>query len=337
MNWISKAHGRLYRMRQAVGDWTPDILAPGSARMLWHDAVRSLSPGPQPQPTIPRSPSAAPSADGTRAPRAEPVVLPDGDAIPPNIFQTWKTRDNLPSNYAYWSSTFSSLNPGHRHLIWDDYDNRDFVTQEFRWFLPYYDAYPKEIFRADIVRYLFLFKYGGLYVDMDTECLRPVQLDSYRGGIVLARMGQDTEFPHSIPNAIMASSPNQLFWLLVVAMAIELVELHSSLGDMADQRPEKMTGPVLVKSAYDFYMVSRGESAVTKRAARVTKHVGDGALHGQAVLLSPETWYPIDWHNRVHAAFYKRFHARRELLTPAACRKLFPKSELVTYWTHSWE
>lgn len=324
-------------MRQAVEEWTPDILAPGSARMLWHDALRGLTPAPGTQPTAPGNPPAAMSTDGPRAPRSEPVVLDDKEAIPPNIFQTWKTRDRLPTNYAYWSSTFSSLNPGHKHLIWDDYDNRDFVAQEFPWFLPVYDGYPKEIFRADIVRYLFLFKYGGLYVDMDTECLRPVQLDSYRGGVVLGRMGQDADFPHSIPNAIMASSPNQLFWLLVVAMAIELVDQHTSQGDMGEQRPEKMTGPVLLKSAYDFYVGSGSESAVRKRAERVTRHVGDGSLHGPAVLLAHDTWYPVDWHNRVHSAFCTRLHARRELLNPARCRKLFPRSELVTYWTHSWE
>lgn len=56
--------------------------------------------------------------------------------------------------------------------MWDDEDCRSFVKTNFPDFLETYDAYPYPIQRADAFRYLVLFKEGGVYADLDTECLR---------------------------------------------------------------------------------------------------------------------------------------------------------------------
>ena len=59
--------------------------------------------------------------------------------------------------------------------------------------------------RVDAVRYFFLYHFGGLYVEMDAECLRPVAPLFQSGDVWLGRMGSNPAFAHSIPNAIMAS------------------------------------------------------------------------------------------------------------------------------------
>ena len=95
--------------------------------------------------------------------------------FPRLIFQTWKSRVSMPANYARWSASLRKMNPGFAYFLWDDFDNRNFIEQYYPWFLAVYDAYPREIYRADAVRYFFLYQFGGLYADMDTECLRPVE------------------------------------------------------------------------------------------------------------------------------------------------------------------
>jgi mannosyltransferase OCH1-like enzyme len=117
----------------------------------------------------------------------------------------------------------------------DDADNRAFIGREFAWFLATYDTYPAEIYRADAVRYFYLYLHGGIYADMDTECLRPLDALTQRPGVVLGRMGSDEDFPHAVPNAIMASAPRCEFWLLVMALLLHLARYQG--------RPEQVTGP----------------------------------------------------------------------------------------------
>ena len=62
--------------------------------------------------------------------------------------------------------------------------------------------------------------YGGIYADLDVECLKPLDEVLAEGDIVVGRMGSDFTNPHSIPNATMASKARQAFWLL----PIDLIE-----------------------------------------------------------------------------------------------------------------
>jgi glycosyltransferase involved in cell wall biosynthesis len=51
---------------------------------------------------------------------------------------------------------------------------RTLVAQRYSAFLPIYDGYADAVCRADAARYLILHALGGLYVDLDMQCLRPV-------------------------------------------------------------------------------------------------------------------------------------------------------------------
>lgn len=279
---------------------------------------------------------ARPQAPGGHVVR-EPGAAQDGGAIPKLIFQTWKTRSELPPHYAVWSPSFSLHNPQFRHVIWDDADNREFIRTSYPWFLPVYDSYPAEIFRADIVRYFFMFHHGGLYADMDTECLAP--LDDYlhgHGDVVLGAMGGDASFPHSIPNAMMASRPGQLFWLLVIALVVQEATGRSP-ADIRRLGPEAITGPILLRSAYLLY-AEQDEAGVRRLVRQALPQLAraDTAAHGRVSLLDREVWYPLDWTNKAHKLFLRELRERRLFLGQQETRRLFPRARLITYWGHSW-
>lgn len=86
----------------------------------------------------------------------------------------------------------------------------------YPWFLQTYDELSKQIHRIDAVRYMYLHHYGGVYVDLDFESIKP--MDDYLNGkqLVLGVMGPDKNRPHSIPNAFMASRPRHPFWIKVL-------------------------------------------------------------------------------------------------------------------------
>lgn len=290
------------------------------------------------QPPLPADGPALPSQP--RLPRREPPQLPslqtDAAGVPQVIFQTWKVRQPLPANYRYWSRSFADQNPGYRHILWDDADNREFIAAEFPWFLACYDSFPQEIFRADMVRACFLYRFGGLYVDMDTECLRPVDEALGAGDVILGTMGPDPEFNHSIPNAIMASKPRQLFWLLAIANAMERAGRCTTPDDFL-KLPEFFTASILIHDCVSQYQ-SMSEQEVRAYVGRrlPAAVLVEEAVAGRLKLLPSHMWYPINWNNLWQQRFRRDLLKRRRLLTPEQVRALFPASHMVTYWTHSW-
>jgi mannosyltransferase OCH1-like enzyme len=268
-----------------------------------------------------------------------PQIVSDG-SFPKLIFQTWRSKVSMPDNYARWSESLKRMNPDFEYVLWDDFDNRRFIETYHSWFLPIYDSYPREIYRADAVRYFFLYQFGGLYADMDTECLRPVAPLFKSGDVWLGRMGNDPDFPHSIPNAIMASRPLQEFWLLVIHLLVEKAKALGVPAAMVGKGPEAMTGPILLKNAYDAYTSSERSAVremIQEIAARLPANLQPQAKVSRVDLLDPDYWYPINWSNMIHLRLSCEIVDFNLALGGRTKRWLFPKSFLVPYWTHSWK
>jgi mannosyltransferase OCH1-like enzyme len=233
--------------------------------------------------------------------------------FPKLIFQTWKNK-SPPKKMAYWAETWKFHNPDYEYVLWDDADNRRFVAENFSWFLPTYDGYDAEIKRADAIRYMFLYTYGGIYADLDFECLKPFDslLEEYKSyDIILGQMessgttGANAEWHSSnnIPNAIMISKPGCHFWMRVLQLMI--------VKASGNGRPEVQTGPIVLKEVYSSWF---GFERIK--------------------LLPPSVLYPISWvtdeEERISA-----LKADEHTLTQTMKSK-YPSSYAVTYWAHSW-
>jgi len=92
--------------------------------------------------------------------------------IPRIIHQTWKTKKLLPE-FSTWSKTWIQLNPEFFYVFYTDKDCALFILTQYP---QYYDLWKSlvGIEKVDVFRYLILHKYGGVYVDMDCECLKPI-------------------------------------------------------------------------------------------------------------------------------------------------------------------
>lgn len=51
--------------------------------------------------------------------------------------------------------------------IWYTDTSRQFLEENFSWFLPTYDSYQFPIQRIDVLRYFLIRHYGGIYLDLD--------------------------------------------------------------------------------------------------------------------------------------------------------------------------
>jgi hypothetical protein len=94
-------------------------------------------------------------------------------AFPRIIHQTWK-RPQVYRPLRKCMDSFYKLNPGWEIRFYTDADCESFVREWHPEFLDTYLSYPAGILRADIFRVLVLWTVGGVYADIDVECLRPI-------------------------------------------------------------------------------------------------------------------------------------------------------------------
>jgi mannosyltransferase OCH1-like enzyme len=114
----------------------------------------------------------------------------------------------IPKNYRRYHQTVLQHHPNWEHEFWDEAKARKFMAENYHWFLPVFDSYPHDIQRRDAIRYFILYHYGGFYLDMDVECLKPI--DNLLGDfkLVLSKLV-------GFSNAIMGSISGHPLWLKV--------------------------------------------------------------------------------------------------------------------------
>jgi glycosyltransferase involved in cell wall biosynthesis len=170
--------------------------------------------------------------------------------IPRIIHQTWRDRAP-PRDMAQLARTWRELNAGWHYVLWTDRENRQLIERCAPWFLPTYDAYPKEIMRVDAFRYFLMFHVGGVYADLDFECLRPLDHLVAGAAALVApephehfgeRVVRASRLRRVVANAFLASRPGHSFWPHV---------FEALAGARACPGPLEATGPFLLTRALD--------------------------------------------------------------------------------------
>ncbi|KAJ7228542.1 glycosyltransferase family 32 protein [Mycena pura] len=95
------------------------------------------------------------------------------ERIPRILHQTWKTC-TLPEKWRSISQECRDMMPDYEYMLWTDESSREFIARHYPWFLNTFDDYSYAILRADAIRYFVLYHYGGIYMDLDIGCLRPL-------------------------------------------------------------------------------------------------------------------------------------------------------------------
>lgn len=106
-------------------------------------------------------------------------------------------------------NTWPRLNPGFQYVLWDDaacaaakFQNADKI------------AAAKDICgKADLIRYEILARHGGIYVDADIECVRPLDESLLDGDAWLCWEDQDEEL---LANCVLACAPRNSFFEMLV-------------------------------------------------------------------------------------------------------------------------
>lgn len=129
--------------------------------------------------------------------------------IPKIIHQTYKTTD-IPAVWKAGQQACVDLHPDYQYILWTDEMAREFIAEEYPWFLSTWDLYPYPIQRADAIRYFALVHFGGVYIDLDDGCER--KLDPLLTVPAFVRK----TIPTGVSNDVMGAVPRHPFFLKVL-------------------------------------------------------------------------------------------------------------------------
>lgn len=198
-------------------------------------------------------------------------------AIPRILHQIWLQGEKaVPERYRALRESWVQHHPGWQHRFWDERSIRELVACRYSWFLPVYDGYRYLHQRVDSGRYFILYEHGGVYADIDTECLRPLDPLLRQRARALLLVSEQPFGPlemrfirmfvgsrRIVSNAVMASAPQcpQLGEVLR-----RLPGTVHRFGFLRELNITYSTGPALLSKALDPWVGSDPSLAIVPAA-----------------------------------------------------------------------
>lgn len=105
---------------------------------------------------------------GAESPPAETAAPSAGGAIPHVIHRVWPGSDAMPEEYRRYGESWARHHPEWEMRLWTDADADELRCAEAMSRARTY------VERSDLIRYEVLRRHGGVYVDTDFECLKPI-------------------------------------------------------------------------------------------------------------------------------------------------------------------
>ena len=245
------------------------------------------------------------------------------------IYQCFKAKQ-IPRVLRKSQRSWIELNPGYRYEFWTDEDIDAYVRGEHPEVLAVFDR-ANGIQKADIWRVLILYDRGGVYADLDCECLRPLDelFSKYGTGKVLAAPEPALHGTGgALCNAFMASPPRSALWEAWIEelRSFETADLNrNSLGPALLDRVARMNQDcVTVADENDIYPYAdiTVDDWKTRKSAEYRKSVKmlkSGDFGGAYVV---HYWFHTDFVH-VHAAYrdvrsYLRHYAKLTFIAAKA-------------------
>jgi hypothetical protein len=208
------------------------------------------------------------------------------------ITQTWRSSV-LPEAAAKLRETWQRNNPELSYRFFDDAGCAEVVAEIVPQFLDDYHKFPHPVMRADFFRYAIIYRDGGVYADIDMECVRPIHpllsiapaVFSVEAHLTRARQRElGYAQPLQIANCVFAARAGHPILLEAMERAIELTR-----GCRAIDRSqiEDLTGPRMLTRL--FFEKPRSDIGVLRQ-----------------IILMPPRHYPDLW--PLNANIHTRHH-----------------------------
>ena len=173
--------------------------------------------------------------------------------MPRIIHQIYEDPVGPPNILLKFAETWKKKMPDWEYRFWNRRMIRDFLDSVCPDFSGIYNSYPFNVQRWDAIRYLILYHIGGLYIDLDYECILPLDVllagSSCCMGMEPAVNSRFFNKSFIIGNALMAARPRHPYMKAIIE---EMKANHSVNYHKGDSMQiMETTGPFMVTKVYE--------------------------------------------------------------------------------------
>jgi len=180
--------------------------------------------------------------------------------IPKIIHHIWMGNNAIPDFNLHCANSVKEANPAFEYILWRDGDVEKMMKTDFPDYCDKFNELPRMIMKVDMFRYFLMYKYGGLYTDMDYLMFKP--FDLLHEKVVIPCNRDDGEGnPTCLGNCIFASQPNHPYWksLMDTLFTIDRANL------LTDTDVLRNTGPSFVFNMWKKYAETNEDVCVPQR------------------------------------------------------------------------
>lgn len=181
--------------------------------------------------------------------------------IPKIIHQIWSgVKEPLPPFFEELSKTWKNCHPNWQYEFWDNTRMNSFIQEYYPQYWEKYNQFPYNVQRWDSVRYLILDTIGGLYVDFDSECLKPhddlfINKECCFSMEPIEHAREIYAREYYFNNALMASTPNHPFMKKIIENVFSNIrESNFANSKQKGVEVQATTGPSTLVNLYDHYI-----------------------------------------------------------------------------------
>ena len=164
--------------------------------------------------------------------------------IPMHIVQVWHNKSNLPESVSDSINLIKTHNPDFKHTLFDESECRDFLEKHYPSdVLNAYDKLIPHALKADLWRYCYMYKNGGIYLDAKYYCVNGFKLNLLTDKEYFCR--DVLQSFNGIYNAILVCKPNNKIMHKCINAVVKNVEnnYYGSEGLCS-------TGPLMMASFF---------------------------------------------------------------------------------------
>ena len=189
--------------------------------------------------------------------------------IPHIIHQTWDSHD-IPKSFKQGIQSLVEKNSKWEYWFWTPRAVECYLAKHYPQYSVLFNSYPDATSKADAMRYFILHRFGGFYIDIDTKCLKPLDMWTHNYCCLLSEEPYEHSYivresnVSNIVNSPMGCAPNHALF----EAAIEQLPQSAAnyFGDYIQS-----TGPVFLERVYEQFIHNRSSSSISSNTKQGTR------------------------------------------------------------------
>lgn len=175
--------------------------------------------------------------------------------ISKHIYQVWHDKNNLPPFYKKYNEQIKILLPNYSYTLFDLNEINEFVNTYYMGEISEcYNRLNTITSKVDFWRYLYLYKYGGIYLDIDSMITKNIDtlIDNY--DCVITR---EPNHPYTYVQWALFSCKEHPILLKTITLITQNIK-SNTINNILE-----LTGPVVYTKAVDSYItINRSDHAL---------------------------------------------------------------------------